>query len=210
MENINFAGLLSGSIKESIKSYSGNELAFHALQGKIELLLRDKIAWNLETKLSEYGYYVKKEYNPNPDRVKCDLAILDQDKKQKCLVEFKAAIWGEYQKKEYNNCCKDDCNKMRDFANGEEIPMYYVFFQIYHRVKEDSNLDPQLIAYIPAIKTEIKKIKGGLVPRNVTEWGDAYVNHSNNIKVYYQDIGEYYGVEVGIATMILEVSSMSR
>ncbi|MBQ2027324.1 MAG: hypothetical protein II214_05440, partial [Alistipes sp.] len=128
----------------------------------------------------------------------------------KCLVEFKAAIWGEYQKKEYTDCCEVDCNKMRGFANGEEIPMYYVFFQIYHRVKEDSNLDPQLIAYIPAIKTEINKIKGGLVSRNVTEWGDTYVNHSNNIKVYYQDIGEYYGVEVGIATMILEVSSMSR
>ena len=129
MENINFAGLLSDSIKESIESYSGNELAFHALQGKIELLLRDKIAWNLETKLSKYGYYVKKEYNPNPDRVKCDLAILDQDKKQKCLVEFKAAIWGEYQKKEYTDCCEGDCDKMRALQRAKKFRCIMSFFR---------------------------------------------------------------------------------
>ena len=45
MKSVNFTELLKNSIEKSISSYDKPELAFLALQGKIENLLRDKIAW---------------------------------------------------------------------------------------------------------------------------------------------------------------------
>ena len=40
--------IIEESIKNITKTYGINELAFLAMQGKIELQLRDKIAWYLE------------------------------------------------------------------------------------------------------------------------------------------------------------------
>ena len=83
----NFKELLEKCIKETENGFTQNELAFLALQGKIELQLRDKIAWLLYDK---EGYHnVKKEYAPKVGdigRKKCDLAILDDDLNPKLVT----------------------------------------------------------------------------------------------------------------------------
>lgn len=241
MENIDFKEQLIEAIMESFKSYreKGDELAFLALQGKIENLLRDKIAWLIEDKLKEEAF-VRKEYHPSqeikhcppeediPTRTKCDLAILDKDKKTpKCLVEFKAAFWGEHAKSEYLDCCKSDCDKMRKFSNvvGEQkIPKYYIFFQIYHR-GEESNIDDNksLISYSDILKTgktgiNIEKGKRNCIDptecnKDNNPWRDIdvkdgknkYTDNGDIVAVLNQNIGKYYELEVGIVTMILKV-----
>ena len=52
--------ILKKCVEEAGAKFEKNELAFLALQGKIELQLRDKIAWLLQQKYGD-KYYIKKE-----------------------------------------------------------------------------------------------------------------------------------------------------
>ena len=99
-----FEKIIEDSINNIHKTYVNNELAFLAIQGKIELQLRDKIAWYIEQNINagQYieqnikagQYCVRREYNApgNKGRKKCDLAILDINNNMNpvCLIEFKA------------------------------------------------------------------------------------------------------------------------
>lgn len=136
-------------LTESINSFDENELAFLALQGKIELQLRDKIAWCLEKK-SRGEYYVKREYGI-AGRKKCDLAILNKDMLPLCLVEFKAHSASIHEDK-YYTYCYDDCQKMEEIAvSASSTPeMYYIFFQTQQEGKMPTTR--RLIAYYDLIK----------------------------------------------------------
>ena len=121
----NMKGTLEEAINAAINTFKQNELAFLALQGKIELQLRDKIAWYLEQNLPERVEYVRKEFGikhlglKDPElkkdynlsnRSKCDLALLDNELKPICLIEFKAHSCALYDKN-YLQACKDDIAK---------------------------------------------------------------------------------------------------
>ena len=83
--------LVQNFIKQTISSLLSNlnscfpngELAYYSLQGKNELQIRDKIAWELQKKLDTWKgarnqYIVRREWGPF-DRAKCDLAVLEVD-----------------------------------------------------------------------------------------------------------------------------------
>ena len=193
--------IIEKSIKNITNTYDTNELAFLAMQGKIELQLRDKIAWYIEQNFKE-NYCVKREYNtPGSGREKCDLSILDKNNMQPvCLIEFKAHSAATFEKG-YINKCTDDIDKMQSIAKGiTSYPeIYYIFFQTEHQgtLPEDNGL----IAYYGIIKNALNKNLG--VNHIHKQWDEHYSN-IGTIKKIKIVAGEYYGLKVDIHTMILK------
>jgi hypothetical protein len=189
------------SIEKITKTYGINELAFLAMQGKIELQLRDKIAWYLEQNIPN-NYCVKREYNiPGNGRQKCDLAILDKDNmKPVCLIEFKAHSAATFEK-DYINKCEKDIAKMQSIAKGiTPYPeIYYIFFQTEHQGTPPPNNG--LIAYYGIIKNALKNKFG--VNDIHKQWDDNYRNIGTINKITIE-AGEYYGLKVDIHAMILK------
>ena len=149
--------VLKDCIEDVANLFQDNELAFLALQGKIELQLRDKIAWLLYKK----GYYnVKKEYAPRVEdigRKKCDLAILDDDLKPICMVEFKAhssAKWESH----YKKCFEEDLDKMRQMTQQgqfKDVQLFYIFFQTVHTRTFETERDTTLVPYCDVINSGV-------------------------------------------------------
>ena len=198
--------IIEESIKNITNTYGFNELAFLAMQGKIELQLRDKIAWYIEQNIPE-NYCVKREYNtPGSGREKCDLSILDKNNGMRpvCLIEFKAHSAATFEKG-YINKCKNDIAKMQSIAQGiTPYPeIYYIFFQTEHQ----GTLPPNngLIAYYRIIKNALNNKLG--VNDIHKQWDDNYqdIGTINKIAI---NAGEYYGLKVYIHTMILKYDKM--
>lgn len=178
-------GILGNAITAAIDTFQPNELAFLALQGKIELQLRDKIAWYLEQNLPEEVEYVRKEFGikhlglKDPtlkqnynllNRSKCDLALLDKNLKPICLIEFKAHSCA-LNDKNYFQACKDDITKMNNMEkvlkkqlNMQSIQKFYVFFQTTHTGSAFPNMLTQnnkgniLITYYDIVKKGYKDL----------------------------------------------------
>jgi hypothetical protein len=181
------------------KNELGGELAFLALQGKIELQLRDKIAWLLQ---QYYGdkYYIKKEYK------RCDLAILNKEFTPLCLVEFKAHSATNFnssqsQLEEYQEYFKNDLAKMQDLKKGSNAELFYIFFQTIH-TKQIEKSHNELIPYFSAINGGIKK--GGNVDKLIEEKWEEMCSDIDGEITRCEDIeaGEYLGYTIKIATMI--------
>ena len=198
--------IIEKSIKNITNTYGINELAFLAMQGKIELQLRDKIAWYLEQNISN-NCCVKREYNiPGNGRQKCDLAILDKDNmKPVCLIEFKAHSAATFEM-DYINKCKDDIAKMQSIAQGitPDPEIYYIFFQTEHQ--GTLPVDNGLIAYYGIIKNALKNKLG--VNDIHKQWDNNYRN-IGTIKKITIVAGGYYGLKVDIHTMILKYDKMN-
>ena len=126
--------------------FEKNELAYLSSQGKNELQIRDKIAWQLHKEItSEFGeqYIVRREWAPKGSgRNKVDLAILEMDasltdvKQIIALIEFKAQ---SIVKKEpwYIEEFKHDVKKMRELAQ-EETELYFVFLETGQNKKAEN------------------------------------------------------------------------
>ena len=193
--------IIEKSIKNITNTYDTNELAFLAMQGKIELQLRDKIAWYLEQNISN-NYYVKREYNiPGNGRKKCDLAILDKNNMQPvCLIEFKAHSAATFEM-DYINKCKNDIAKMQSIAQGTtpDPEIYYIFFQTEHQ--GDLPEKNGLIAYYDIIK---KALENKLSITDIHNQWDRNYKYFGTITKLQIPAGGYYGLKVDIHTMILK------
>jgi len=125
--------------------FDGNELAYLSAQGKNELQIRDKIAWQLHKEItSKYGnqYIVRREWAPKESgRKKVDLAILEMDQSFTsvehvyALIEFKAQ---SIARKEtwYIDEFKHDVDKMRELAQ-KDTDLYFVFLETGQDKKAD-------------------------------------------------------------------------
>ena len=211
-----FEKIIEDSINNIHKTYVNNELAFLAIQGKIELQLRDKIAWYIEKKLKTKQYIeqnikagqycVRREYNApgNKGRKKCDLAILDINNNMKpvCLIEFKAHSAATYEEG-YKNKCDADIKKMRGIASstGPTPEIYYIFFQTEHQERLPLPVNNGLIAYYGIIKRALKQ-KLGITDIH-KKWDENYKN--GTITKLQIPAGIYYGLEVDIHAMMLKV-----
>lgn len=200
---MNWKDILQNCISKLPEKFEKNEMAFLALQGKIELQLRDKIAWELE---KEGSYYIKKEYSPSESegRQKVDLAILSkEDLKPVCLIEFKAHSSAN-KETEYGKRCENDCDKMKEMSKEANAnpDKFFVFFQSSHEKEDLDNITrhSNLIAYVNYIKRGLNA-RGDIK----TQWEDLFGDYgdlSENIKF---EAGEYYGVKIHINTLILKV-----
>ena len=210
-----FEKIIEDSITNIPKTYGPNELAFLAIQGKIELQLRDKIAWYIEQNINA-GQYIKQNINAGPYRVrreynapgnkgrkKCDLAILDNNMNPVCLIEFKAHSAATYESK-YEQKCKDDIAKMQDIASstGTTPEKYYIFFLTEHNGTLPG--DNGLIAYYDIIDRALNSPKKLGITNILKKW-NTYYSSFGAITELPIDAGQYYGLKVDIHAMMLKV-----
>ena len=182
--------------------FEENELAFLALQGKIELQLRDKIAWELNKK----GYTVKKEYAPTDieiGRSKCDLAILDDNLNPQCLIEFKAHSSHNWEKR-YQAAFENDVDKMRYFTKNKKVDLFYIHFQTFHQTTFNTPLEKMLVAYSDIINRAVKNKVEDIDQEIHKQWETicARENRPDLIEMHKISAGEYLGHKPIIYTMI--------
>lgn len=230
-------GILGNAITAAIGTFQPNELAFLALQGKIELQLRDKIAWYLQQNLPNGVKYVRKEFGikhlglKDPDlkqynlsnRSKCDLALLNDDLKPICLIEFKAHSCALYDKN-YLQACKDDINKMNNMEtvltqqpNQPSIQKFYVFFQTTHtgpafpNILTQNNMGNILITYYDIVKRGYDDLKnsGQSASEFIKEQWEKKAGYNQfdvtgSFSHQKNSAGSYYRLDVNIHSMIIE------
>lgn len=146
-------------------NFDENELAFLSLQGKIELQVRDKFAWELQkllnTEYGKYKYLVRKEWSID-GRKKVDIAILElkpglenkgktyvwgkvialmEFKSHNCLHDTKGQI-NEYTNKAF----KADVSKMKVMARNE-TSIYYIHLQMCRSKKKGEYIYPDAVSY---------------------------------------------------------------
>lgn len=193
--------LLVKSIEEL--KFEENELAFLALQGKIELQLRDKIAWALYKK----GYKnVKKEYAPkdiDAGRSKCDLAILDDNLNPQCLVEFKAHSSQNWEN-QYKKAFEKDMDKMRDFSKNKNVDLFYIYFQTYHVKSFNTPREKMLVVYSDIINRTVRKDIENIDLEIYRQWEKICEKEARPdlIKMHKIEAGEYLGDKPIIYAMI--------
>ena len=213
-------GILGNAITAAIGTFQPNELAFLALQGKIELQLRDKIAWYLQQNFPNGVKYVRKEFGI-VGRSKCDLALLDDSMNPLCLIEFKAhsSATDEHKPKTksgYYAKCATDIAKMKDMENALNIKMkkLYVFFQTTHEGTLPNDLlgntmityfNPNVIKGYNALDGYLKNNSGKTASDFIKEqWENAGYNVKGSFSHQVNPAGSYYGLDVYIHSMIIE------
>lgn len=140
-----------GIVANMDRFFQYGELAFLSYENKIETILKNKIAWELQKHLDflstkktlSESYLVKMEWSPEEKR-KCDMAVLQQDKTSNndyseviAMFELKFTSLQKTEKL-YKDEFVKDINKMVDFCNKDlhgkkdQIDIYYLFFQQLH------------------------------------------------------------------------------
>lgn len=130
---------LSDTIKEALKGFDGDELAYLSIQCKNELQIRDKIAWLMHKKIGN-KYVIRREFAPNnTSKEKVDLAIIELDdskteiKEVVALIEFKAHSIARPEKW-YVDEFVHDIEKMeniveKDKTKYKNTDLYFVLFE---------------------------------------------------------------------------------
>lgn len=122
---------LANSLNNLTTLFAPNELAYLSIQGKNELQIRDKVAWNLQVALDKrfgQGKYLVCHEWAKQGRSKVDMAVLDDNGHPIALFEFKAHYLLNDETYMYAEFVKDT-NKMYGFCNNEDIDMYFIFIQ---------------------------------------------------------------------------------
>lgn len=168
-------------IKESMSSFRENELAYLSMTGKNELLIRDRIAYELYSKYNDY--IISREYNPSGIKSRIDLAILENNQ-IKDIIELKSMYtFDSVDMRGYINAINKDFNKNSELVidgvdqyeiiiatHIKEVPnkkfknyvKYYRLINKYISNIEDSNILVENLDYIirkefSTKKYEIKK-----------------------------------------------------
>ncbi len=96
-------------INESMGSFRKNELAYLSMTGKNELLIRDRIAYELYSKYD--NYIISREYNPSGIKSRIDLAIIENNQ-IKDIIELKSMYtFDSADMSGYINAINKDFNK---------------------------------------------------------------------------------------------------
>jgi hypothetical protein len=188
------------------KEFQENELTYLALTSKIELPLRDKIAFEFH-KIYKDKYLVCREWKPkgngSVDRI--DLAIIDKSSlKPVCLIEFKAKSVVHHQS-EYTSHLSNDLIKIRDIAqNDNNIELYYIYFNNIVCLKDDlADAFSNSIKYFKDLK---KKAKNQTIEECKRIWHKHLLENklleNKSDYVLIQAKGDYYGHSVIIGTFI--------
>ncbi len=188
------------------KQYKDNELAYLSLTSKIELPLRDKIAFELHSKYQD-KYLICREWKSQEtkslDRI--DLAIIDKiDSKLLCLIEFKAKSVVRFEK-EFTRHLADDLIKIRNLTKDNNVELYYVYFNnVISGEHQFANIYQNSVKYVSTLNNNIKN-KKGTVENSKSDW-EKHIKlvglNTDKSKHISINAGMYYNYNVSIETFI--------
>jgi hypothetical protein len=145
--------IIINSLKQTVKEFNKNELAFLALTTKIELPLRDRWAYVLFNKLSKTDFFVSREWK------RTDIAIIKKSKPA-VLIEIKAlytfdaiSVRGNYKKR--ISYLQDDELKASKLAL-KDTQVYTVLFAT-HPLSIVPNKLEGIVKYVPGINMAFRK-----------------------------------------------------
>lgn len=147
------AGYLASSLEEAATSFAAGELAYLALTSKVELPLRDRLAWSLSTMLPDL--VVAREWK------RVDLALLDRTAKAIALVESKAlytfdvAMPGLATVRKYRGWVEDDMAKSFALLDGHPASVFALIL-VTHPMDVPPELDG-VIKYRPSIQAALNR-----------------------------------------------------
>lgn len=195
------------SIISNISSkFQDNELAYLALTSKIELPLRDRIAFELHKKYSDTHLICrewKSKENKSSNRI--DIAIVDKrNLKPLCLIELKAQSVVRYEK-EYTTHLINDLIKIRNLSKDDNVELYYIYFN--NSINCENEFEEKFhnsIKYISSINNSIKG-KNCFADNCISIW-DKHLSNANLRKDKSMhlsiDAGKYYNRNISIETFI--------
>ena len=108
--------------------YQNDELAYLSLTSKIEIQLRDKIAFELH-QIYHIEYLICREWKSSEYKNhRVDLAIIEiSSGNPVCLIEFKAKSVIRFES-EFTMHLQNDLNKISKIAQDDNVKLYYIFF----------------------------------------------------------------------------------
>ncbi|TQL19474.1 hypothetical protein FBY37_1394 [Streptomyces sp. SLBN-134] len=162
------AQLLTRALHRAGESFAPNELAYLALTSKPEHPVRDRMAWVLHSDLP--GCITAREWSPNGDRARTDLAVLDESSYEAlALVETKAAYTfdfaqeGQQTVEKYMRNIANDLDKAR--AAGGSRTRIFALLLLTHPASAPVQLTP-VVKYGPEIARSLRW-------RSATDLADA-------------------------------------
>ena len=119
MTRHNWPKLFCSAMKHLHTDFDSNELAYLALTGKIELTIRDRIAYSLHRQMrDEENIQIAREWK------RFDLAIIEESRPV-MLVEAKAMysfdMFANKAKNKYPTKVQKDVKKMMDYSEGKHV-----------------------------------------------------------------------------------------
>lgn len=147
------ANFLAQSLEEAAATFDDGELAYTALTSKVELPLRDRLAWRMHTTLPDVT--TAREWR------RADLAVLDQDSRPVALLEAKAlytfdiATIERANVKKYTTRVKNDMLKSLTLLAGRPAAVYALVLAT-HPMDPPPKLDG-VIKYRSSIQTALNR-----------------------------------------------------
>lgn len=186
--------------------FQDGELAYLALTSKIELPLRDKIAFELHKKYSD-SHLICREWKSKENNTfsRIDLAIIDKENsKPVCLIEFKAKSVVRYEK-EFTRHLANDLIKTRNLTRNNSVELYYIYFNnVINSKNEFEEIFQNSVKYISHLNKTIKSRKGTAENSRIN-WNkhlDLVDLDSQKSKHISINAGKYYHHNISIETFI--------
>lgn len=193
-------------ISNITSKFQDNELAYLSLTSKIELPLRDKIAFELHKKYAD-TYLICREWKSRENNSfnRIDLAIIDKkNSKPVCLIEFKAKSVVRYEK-EFTRHLADDLIKIRNLTHDNSVELYYIYFNnVINSENEFEEIYHNSVKYISDLNKNIKNKKGS-AEISRTNWNkhlDLVNLNAHKSKHISINAGKYYNHNISIETFI--------
>ena len=194
---INWKNELNTIISNIGSTFKDDELAFLAVTSKIELPLRDKIAFELQNKYS--NKIICREWTNSQTGKRTDLAILNKEGEVECVIEFKAHS-DMINIRQYVASMKNDIEKSLLIPNNPEV--YFVIFINYiSQLPTVEHLD-NAIKYNKSIQKAIDESYNR--DKIINDWNDALKD--SNIENKYDKVeiegGKYFNSDVSVISLI--------
>jgi len=180
--------------------YQKNELAYLSLTSKAENPIRDKIAFELQKKLSE-NKIVCREWKNGKTNTKADIAIINNKGKLECLIEFKAhsAI---KRIEQWNKSLIKDFNK--SLLIDDKVETIFILLANFTNKLPANETFKNVIKYYSDISKSIEKKY--TKEKVITEWKNALrkLKIKCDLKITTIDAGKFERNKVEIQVFIHE------
>lgn len=187
-------------------NFQVDELAYLALTSKIELPLRDRIAFELHKKFSD-THLICREWKSkeNKSSKRIDITIIDKSNfKPVCLIELKAQSVVRYEK-EFTKHLINDLIKIRNLSKDDNVELYYIYFN--NSINSENEFEEKYQNSVKYISSINKSIKGKNCFTNncITIWNkhlslaNLRKDKSKHLSI---DAGKYYNRNIFIETFV--------
>ncbi len=193
-------------ISNITSNFQVNELAYLAFTSKIELPLRDRIAFELHKKFSD-THLICREWKSKESKSskRVDIAIVDKSNfKPVCLIELKAQSVVRYEK-EFTRHLINDLIKIRDISQNDNVELYYIYFNNVINCEQGfEEIYQYSVKYLTHLNKSIST-KKGTTKFSIENWNKhLFLGQLNKEKSKHISIeaGQYYNRNISIETFI--------